>query len=59
MLNELHGKDVVVHLGIVSGLTDSVRGRVVASDDVWIKVQTKKQLEFIPLAAIKRIVVSQ
>ncbi|MFC5527540.1 DUF6897 domain-containing protein [Rhodanobacter ginsengisoli] len=55
MLTELHGKDVVVHLGIFAGLTDSVKGKVVATNDHWIQVKTKKQLEFIFLASVKRI----
>ncbi len=55
MLTELHGKDVVVHLGIFSGFTDSVKGKVVATNEQWIQIKTKKQLEFILLAAVKRI----
>lgn len=55
MLTELHGKDVVVHLGVLSGLTDSIKGKVVATDDRWIQVKSKKQLEFIPLTSVKRI----
>ena len=56
MLTELHGKEVVVHLGIFATLTDSVSGKVVATNDQWIQVKTKRQLEFISLASVKRIV---
>ena len=55
MLSELQGKNVVVHLGTLAGLTDSVRGKVVAIGDQWIQVKSKKQVEFILLAAVKRI----
>ena len=55
MLAELHGKYVVVHLGVVAGFTDTVKGEVVATDDQWIQVRGRKGLEFIPLAAVKRI----
>lgn len=55
MLSELVGKSVVVHLGTLAGLTDTVRGKVVAVGDQWIQVQGKKHLEFVLLAAIKRI----
>jgi hypothetical protein len=55
VLNELHGKDGVVHLGVVGGITDSVKGKVMAINDQWIQVKGKRQLEFIPLASIRRI----
>jgi hypothetical protein len=55
MLTELHGKDVVVYLGIITGLTDSVKGKVVTINDQWIQIKTKKQLEFIQLTSVKRI----
>lgn len=54
MLSELHGKDVVVHLGIFA---DAVSGRVLAIDDQWIQVKTKKQVEYVSLASVKRIIV--
>jgi hypothetical protein len=55
VLNELPGKDVVVHLGVVGGITDSIKGKVMAINDQWIQVKGKRQLEFIPLASIRRI----
>lgn len=55
MLSELHGKDVVVHLGAVGGITDTVKGKVVATGDTWLKLEKKKQLEFVSLASIRRI----
>lgn len=57
MLSELSGKDVVVHLGIFEMLTDTVKGTVVATNDQWIQVKNKKKLEFVLVAAIKRITV--
>lgn len=54
MLSELHGKDVEVHLGIFA---DAVSRRVLAIDDQWIQVKTKKQVEYVSLASVKRIIV--
>lgn len=56
MITELNGKEVVVHLGIFAAFTDSVTGKVVSTNDQWIQVKTKKQLEFIPVTSIKRII---
>jgi hypothetical protein len=57
VISDLNGKDVVVHLGILEMLTDTVKGKVVATNDQWIQVKSKKKLEFILLAAIRRITV--
>lgn len=55
MLTELHGKDVEVHLGILAGFTDSVKGKVITTNERWIQVKSKKRMEFISLASVKRI----
>jgi len=44
MLTELHGKNVVVHLGTFALLTDSVSGKVVSTSDQWIQIRTKNQV---------------
>ena len=55
MLQELLGKTVTIHLGIVSGLTDSVKGEVVEVKDSWLKLQTKRKIELINIEKIRRI----
>jgi transcriptional regulator with XRE-family HTH domain len=60
MLNELVGKDVVIVMGIsaskLSGFDDSVKGKVVAIADSWLKLAQKKETVYINISHIKRIV---
>lgn len=58
MLEELIEKKVTIHLGTLGGITDSVKGEVVAIEDSWIMIKTKKETEFINLNTIRRITLS-
>ena len=59
MLNELVGKEVTIWMGMsmskFSG-ADTVKGKVVAIDDSWLKLVQKKESVFINLSQIKRII---
>jgi transcriptional regulator with XRE-family HTH domain len=59
MLNELVGKEVEIVFGIsitaMSG-ADTVKGKIVAIDDSWLKVEHKKDVVYINISHIKRIV---
>jgi transcriptional regulator with XRE-family HTH domain len=59
MLNELVGKEVVIVMGIsvakFSG-ADTVKGKIVAIDDSWLKLAQKKEFVYINISQIKRIV---
>ena len=57
MLKELQGKNVVVALGTTS-FSNVVKGEVLDVSDGWLKIQTKKTLEFIRVDAIIKISVS-
>ena len=60
MLSELVGKDVVVLMGItdskLSGLDDSVKGKIVEMDGSWLKLVQKKQSIYVNISHIKRII---
>lgn len=56
MLLELKGKTVTVHLGTVSGFTDTVRGEVLEAKEGWLKIKTRKTIELIQIEKIGRIV---
>jgi transcriptional regulator with XRE-family HTH domain len=59
MLNELVGKDVEIVFGIsltAMGGSDTVKGKIVAIDDSWLKVAHKKDVIYINISHIKRIV---
>jgi DNA-binding XRE family transcriptional regulator len=58
MLDELVGKEVLIDLGIslskFSG-SDSLKGKVVAVQDSWLKLVQKKETFYINIAHIRRI----
>ena len=63
MLEELIGRTVKVYLavqGVMTGLTymglaEPIRGEVVEVRDSWIRIQTKKEMEFINIRQIGEI----
>lgn len=67
MLEELVGRTVKIYLagqGVISGmafmgLTEPLKGQVVEVKDSWLKIQTKKETEFINARKIARISATQ
>jgi len=63
MLEELIGRTVKVYLsgqGVMTGLAlmglaEPIKGQVVEVRDSWLKIQTKKEIEFINVRNIMRI----
>jgi hypothetical protein len=55
MLEELVGQKVTIHLGTVSGISDSVKGDVVELKESWVKLQSKAGTELINRNMIIRI----
>ncbi|WP_157833190.1 DUF6897 domain-containing protein [Oceanospirillum maris] len=53
-MKELQGKNVVVALG-TTNFSNVVKGDVLDVSDGWLKIQTKKTLEFIRVDAIIKI----
>ena len=56
-MQELQGKNVMVSLDFTN-LDNVVKGEVVEISDTWLKIKTKKRLEFIRVGAIVKIAVS-
>ncbi len=52
MLQELVGKTVTIHLGI---LTESIKGEVVEIKDSWLKLTTKRKTELINIKKVIKI----
>ena len=57
MLQELQGKKVSIALGTTE-FNVTLRGEVIQIEDSWLKLKTKKKVEYIRIDAIVRIVVS-
>jgi hypothetical protein len=55
MLQDLQNKKVKVYLGVVPGWSDIIKGEVIAINDSWLKIQTKKTIELINQGTIKRV----
>ena len=55
MLEKLKGKEVTLQMGSASIVTDSIKGKVMEVGESWIKIQTKKKLQYINLAKVGRI----
>ncbi len=55
MLEELKGKEVSIQMGSASIVTDSLKGKVLDVGETWIKLQTKKKIEYINLAMVGSI----
>jgi len=56
MLHEIQRKNVVIALG-TTDFSNVVKGEVLEVSDTWIKIETKKGLEFIKIDAIIKIAV--
>jgi hypothetical protein len=54
MFREVQGKSVVIALG-TTDFSNVVKGEVVNVSDSWLKIQTKKTIEFIRVDAIIKI----
>ena len=58
MLEEILKKDVVISVG-TTDFSYVVKGEVVDVSDSWLKVQTKKNLEYIKVDAIIKVTVTK
>jgi len=60
MLSKLVGKEVLIVMGIsvskISGLADTVEGKIVEVEGEWLKLTQKKETAYINIAHIKRII---
>ncbi|MBC8198120.1 MAG: hypothetical protein H8E60_09570 [Candidatus Marinimicrobia bacterium] len=56
MLHEIQRKNVVIAFG-TTDFSNVVKGEVLEISDSWIKIQTKKGLEYIKIDAIIKIAV--
>lgn len=54
MLKEVQGKNVVIALG-TTDFSNVIKGEVLDVSDNWIKIQTKKTIEFVRVEAIIKI----
>lgn len=55
MFEELIGKNVKVQIGVVSGMTDSVKGSVILIENMWMKLQIKDRVELVNLDKVSRL----
>ena len=55
MLEELKGKEVSIQMGSASVVTDKLKGKIINIGEFWIKIQTKKKIEYINLAMVGSI----
>lgn len=58
MLDELKSRDVTIQLGTASIVTDAIKGRVLEIGETWLKLQTKKNIEYLQLSSVARIIVN-
>ena len=58
MLEEILKKNVVISVG-TTDFSYLVKGEVVDVSDSWLKVQTKKNLEYIKVDAILKVAVTK
>jgi hypothetical protein len=58
MLEEILKKNVVISVG-TTDFSYLVKGEVVDVSDSWLKVQTKKNLEYIKVDAIIKVAVTK
>lgn len=54
MLKEVLGKNVVVAIG-TTDFSNVIKGEVIDISDEWLKVQTKKSIEFIRVKSVIKI----
>ena len=58
MLQEALNKQVVFSIG-TTDFSNVIKGEVLDTSDSWLKIQTKKNIEFIKIDAIIKILVSE
>ncbi len=58
MLQEVLNKNVVVSTG-TTDFSHVIKGEVLDTSDSWLKIQTKKNIEYIKIDAIIKILVSE
>lgn len=56
MFQDTVGKNVQIHLG-TSEFSYTVKGEVLAVNDMWLKIQVKAKTEFINLNLVSRVTV--
>ena len=57
MLQELQGRKVSIALG-TTDFNVTLKGKVIEINDAWLKLQTRKDVEYIRIDAITRIMAS-
>ena len=58
MLQELLNKNVVISIG-TTDFSNVIKGEVLDLSHSWLKIQTKKNIEYIKIDAIIKILVSE
>ncbi len=58
MLQEVLNKNVVISIG-TTDFSHVIKGEVIDTSDSWLKIQTKKNIEYIKIDAIIKILVSE
>ncbi|NQZ21762.1 MAG: hypothetical protein HRT53_06835 [Colwellia sp.] len=58
MLQEVLNKQVVISIG-TTDFSNVIKGEVLDTSDSWLKIQTKKNIEYIKINAIIKILVSE
>ncbi len=58
MLQEVLNKKVVISIG-TTDFSNVIKGEVLDTSDSWLKIQTKKNIEYIKIDAIIKILVSE
>lgn len=53
MLQELVGQSIEIRINSFDG--ETIKGKLLRADDTWIEVATKKKIELINIAAIRKI----
>ena len=55
MLQELVSQSVEIRMNAFDG--EKVKGKVLRADDTWIEIATKKDIELVNIAAIRKIII--
>lgn len=55
MFNELIDTQVKIQFGVMSGVTDSVKGKVLKIENSWMKLEIKERIEMVNLEKVSRI----
>jgi len=58
MLQEVLNKNVVISIG-TTDFSHVIKGEVIDTSDSWLKIQPKKNIEYIKINAIIKILVSE